>query len=303
MLWCGKIKYRIDASTGKKNFAMIQAERWTRWPWAWSRRMEWRQGRHFDHGPGLSLMSEFLGVILLEIPAVLFDVQRSGPRPVCQRGPSNQTSSLLHMLPMVTQTHSPFPVRRMNASDMTLTAFDLAEFFQDSSDCTYRSWSWHERSSDRRLHASRNYQYNRGKMYDHQRSDDAKVWGRYLDIDGDGIPYRTIPVTNSTHPKALFSPRGSSRHDPMAAYTEDGDVYIDGMRRLEKNGGDHSAVVSWDRKLAVLIHRTMKQSFISWHIELCGRWPWIFGKNQGIALNALRIKSFPFTEEIIRTHP
>ncbi|MFN8331188.1 MAG: 2-oxoacid:acceptor oxidoreductase subunit alpha [Saprospiraceae bacterium] len=294
--WC--TKYRIDASTGKKNFAMIQAEDELA-AMGMVLGASWNGARAFTStsGPGLSLMSEFLGLsYFAEIPAVLFDVQRSGPSTgMPTRTQQSDVLSAAYASHGDTKHILLFPSTPNECFDMTLTAFDLAEFFQTAVIVlTDLDLGMNDHLTDA-FTLRDNYQYNRGKIMTTKDLDDAKVWGRYLDIDGDGIPYRTIP---GTHPsKGSFFTRGSS-HDPMAAYTEDGDVYADGMRRLEKKWETIRSrvpgpeIVRFDpsHNEAIIYFGTSSYAAVEAMDIL---------QNQGIALNALRIKSFPFTEEII----
>lgn len=224
--------YRVD-DQGKNKFAIVQAED------------ElaavgivigacWNGARAFTatSGPGVSLMSEFLGLAYFsEIPVVLMDIQRTGP----STGMPTRTQQS-DLLAAAYASHGDtkhvllFPSNPTECFEMSVQSFDLAEQLQtpvilmsdldlgmNVHQCDPITWD-------------DSYQYNRGKVLNQQQLDELGLkWGRYLDVDGDGIPYRTIP---GTHPeKGAFFTRGSS-HDEYAVYTEDGEVYAEGMQRL-----------------------------------------------------------------------
>ncbi|NOT37122.1 MAG: 2-oxoacid:acceptor oxidoreductase subunit alpha [Saprospiraceae bacterium] len=293
--WCNK--YRIDEN-GKKNFAIVQAEDELA-AIGMVLGASWNGARSFTStsGPGVSLMSEFLGLsYFAEIPAVLVDVQRTGP----STGMPTRTQQS-DILASAYASHGDtkhillIPSTPNECFDMMIEAFDLAEYFQTAvimltdldlgmNDHLTDPFTWDE-----------SRMYNRGKVMSASDLEEAKVWGRYLDIDGDGIPFRTIP---GTHPeKGSFFTRGSS-HDPMATYTEDGDVYADGMRRLLvkwetiRNHVPKPEIVKFDKEIkeAILYFGTSSYSAEEAMDELT---------QKGKLLNALRLRSFPFSEEVL----
>ncbi|MEP7197530.1 MAG: 2-oxoacid:acceptor oxidoreductase subunit alpha [Saprospiraceae bacterium] len=294
--WCNK--YRIDKETGKKNFAIVQAEDELA-AIGMVLGASWNGARSFTStsGPGLSLMSEFLGLsYFAEIPAVLVDVQRSGPSTgMPTRTQQSDVLSAAYASHGDTKHILLIPSTPKECFDMTIEAFDLAEYFQTAvimlsdldlgmNDHLTEPFQWDES----RL-------YNRGKVMSAEDLERVKVWGRYLDIDGDGIPYRTIPGTHPT--KGSFFTRGSS-HDPMATYTEDGDVYAEGMDRLMlkwetiKSKVPEAEIVRREskNKEAIVYYGTSSYSAIE-AMDLL--------EEKGIHLNALRLRSFPFTQNAI----
>ncbi|MCC6815240.1 MAG: 2-oxoacid:acceptor oxidoreductase subunit alpha [Saprospiraceae bacterium] len=293
--WCNK--YRI-AEDGKKNFAIVQAEDELA-AIGMVLGASWNGARAFTStsGPGVSLMSEFLGLsYFAEIPAVLIDVQRSGPSTgMPTRTQQSDILSAAYASHGDTKHILLLPSTPTECFEMTLDAFDLAEYFQTAvimltdldlgmNDHLTDPFEWDESRV-----------YNRGKVMTAKDLEEVKVWGRYLDIDGDGIPYRTIP---GTHPeKGSFFTRGSS-HDPMAAYTEDGDIYAEGMQRLLlkwetiKTKVPKPEIVRFDESIkeAIVFFGTSTYSAEE-SLKLL--------QDAGIQLNAMRLRSFPFSHEVI----
>jgi len=228
-------RLRIDAGTGKHNFAIVQAED------------ElaaigmvigacWNGARAFTatSGPGLSLMSEFLGLAYYaEIPAVLVDVQRAGPSTgMPTRSQQSDILAAAYASHGDTKHVLLFPATAAECFGMTLDAFDLSEQLQTPillmSDLDL---GMNDMMSPP-LYFDDDRKLKRGKVLDAKALDDLEdKFGRYLDVDDDGITYRTLP---GTHPeKGAFLTRGTSR-DEYAAYTEDGDAYVRNMERLLK---------------------------------------------------------------------
>jgi 2-oxoglutarate ferredoxin oxidoreductase subunit alpha len=137
------------------------------------------------------------------------------------------------------------------------------------------------------------YVWDRGKVLDHDDLENKKErWGRYLDVDNDGIPYRTIPGTHPT--KGAFFTRGSS-HDEYAVYTEDGKVYAKGMQRLLKKWDTAKTLVpkaeisTEDNSIGIIYYGTSKYAANETEDLL---------KNQNIRVDKMCIKAFPFGAEI-----
>jgi 2-oxoglutarate ferredoxin oxidoreductase subunit alpha len=270
------VKYRVDAETGKNNYAIVQAEDELAAIGMVMGAM-WNGARAFTatSGPGVSLMNEFLGLgYFSEVPAVLIDVQRTGPSTGMPTR-TQQSDVLLAAYASHGDTKHPllFPSTPKECFEMTAEAFDLTEQLQTPvivmtdldlgmNDHVTEPLVWDEAC-----------QYNRGKVLTAEQltaiyggartllssTDDASSavngngnghfaggvgdedmsvlapfkgkWGRYLDIDGDGIPYRTIPGTHTT--RGAFVTRGSSR-DEYAVYTEDADAYQRFVDRLAR---------------------------------------------------------------------
>lgn len=229
-------RLRIDPGTGKKNYAVVQAEDELA-AIGIAIGACWNGARAFTatSGPGISLMSEFLGLAYFaEVPVVLVDVQRAGP----STGMPTRTQQS-DLLACAYASHGDtkhvilFPSTPKECFDYMALAFDMAERLQTPvivmsdldlgmNDHLTEPFEW----NDKRL-------YDRGKVLSAEQVDEmaerGERFGRYLDVDGDGICYRTYP---GTHPnKGSFFTRGTSR-DRYAIYTEDGAAYVDNMDRL-----------------------------------------------------------------------
>lgn len=297
-------KYRTDAETGRKNYAIVQAEDELAAMGMVLGGM-WNGARSFTStsGPGLSLMNEFLGLAYFaEIPAVLIDVQRSGPSTGM---PTRTQQSDILMAAYASHGDTKhvllFPSNPKECFDMTADAFDLAEQLQTPvimltdldlgmNDHISDPYEWNDLR-----------QYQRGKVLSAEDLDSVEKWGRYLDKDGDGIPYRTIP---GTHPeKGAFFTRGSS-HTEYAAYTESSDEYRKGMDRL---------MVKWEtaKKMVPpsIIYPSKKPSDIG--VIFFGTSTYSAEEaleqfeTKGIQLDALRLRGFPFDkgfEDFVQSH-
>jgi 2-oxoglutarate/2-oxoacid ferredoxin oxidoreductase subunit alpha len=224
-------RFRHDPETGKATYAIVQAEDELASigmalgaGWAGARSMT------ATAGPGISLMSEFVGLgYYAELPAVIFDVERVGPSTGLptrtQQGDLITTALLSHG-----DTRHPmfFPCSPEECFSMTQEAFDLAEFFQTpvfvmtDLDLGMNNWM------------ADPFEYpekpiNRGKVLTAEDLNRLGGFARYKDIDGDGVGYRTLPGTD--HPAASYFTRGSG-HNEKAQYTEREDDYINNMDRL-----------------------------------------------------------------------
>ena len=224
-------KYRIDQATGKATFAIVQAEDEIASigmvigaGWAGARAMT------STAGPGISLMSEFAGLAYYaEVPGVVFDIQRVGPSTGLPtrtaQGDILTTAVLSHG---DTKQILLIPASVEECYTMAMDAFDLAERFQTlvfvMSDLDLGMNTW----------MSPAFQYpdrplDRGKRLDEPTLKGLKDWGRYMDVDGDGIPYRTVPGDNMP---AYFT-RGSG-HNARGQYSERPDDYTANMERLAR---------------------------------------------------------------------
>ena len=224
-------KYRVDKATGKATFAIVQAEDEIASlgmvigaSWAGARAMT------ATAGPGISLMSEFAGLgYYAETPAVIFDVQRVGPSTGLPtrtaQGDLLQTAFLSHG---DTKHIMIFPCSAEEAYAMAMEAFDLAEQFQTpvfvmmDLDLGMNNWM-----SDPFAYPSK--PINRGKRLTAEKLKELGEWGRYRDVDGDGIAYRTIPGDGLP---AYFT-RGSG-HNAKGQYSERPDDYVENMDRLAR---------------------------------------------------------------------
>ena len=223
-------KYRMDKETGKATFAIVQAEDEIAAlgmvigaSWAGARAMT------STSGPGISLMSEFAGLAYYaEVPAVVFDIQRVGP----STGLPTRTAQG-DLLFTAFNSHGDtrhvmlLPASVEECYEMAMDAFDLAERLQtiiyvmSDLDLGMNTWmaepfKYPERPIDR------------GKVLDEAKLRElAASWGRYKDVDGDGVPWRSVPGTGGP----AFFTRGSG-HNEIAQYSERPDDYVRNMDRL-----------------------------------------------------------------------
>lgn len=225
-------RLRIDAGTGKKNFAVVQAEDELA-AMGMTVGASWNGARAFTatSGPGLSLMSEFLGLAYFaEVPVVLINVQRSGPSTgMPTRSQQSDILAAAYASHGDTKHVLLFPATPSECFEMSAQAFDLAEQLQTpvilmtDLDLGMNDWM----SPPLEWDDSR--EMDRGKVLDAAGLDEAAEWGRYLDVDGDGICYRTLPGTHPT--KGAYFTRGSSK-DEKAVYSESGEDYVRNVDRL-----------------------------------------------------------------------
>ena len=226
-------KYRIDPATGKATFAIVQAEDELAAigmalgaGWAGARSMT------TTSGPGISLMSEFVGLgYYAEIPAVIFDVQRVGP----STGLPTRTSQG-NVLKTALLSHGDtkhlllFPCSVEECFTMAVDAFDIAEEFQTPvfvmSDLDLGMNNW---MADPFPYPEK--PMVRGKVLSAEDLNRLGGFQRYKDVDGDGIGYRTLPGTN--HPAAGYFTRGSG-HNEKAIYSERDQDYVNNMDRLTR---------------------------------------------------------------------
>src|SRR5437762_333868 len=224
-------KYRVDKETGKATFAIVQAEDEIASlgmvigaSWAGARAMT------ATAGPGISLMSEFAGLAYYaESPAVIFDVQRVGPSTgLPTRTAQGDLLSAAFLSHGDTKHIMIIPASVEECYTMSMEAFDLAEQFQTpvfvmmDLDLGMNNWM------------SDGFKYpdkpiNRGKVLTDEVLKKIGEWGRYKDVDGDGIPYRTIPGDGMP----VYFARGSG-HNAKGQYSERPDDYVENMDRLAR---------------------------------------------------------------------
>jgi 2-oxoglutarate ferredoxin oxidoreductase subunit alpha len=298
-------KYRTDPETGKATFAIVQAEdeiaalgMVVGAGWAGARAMT------STSGPGISLMSEFAGLsYYAEIPAVVFDIQRVGP----STGLPTRTAQADLLFAAVNSHGDTRHVLLLPGSveecfQMSMDAFDLSErlqtvvFVLSDLDLGMNTWM------------SKPFAYpekplDRGKVID-----DVKVrelgaaissWGRYKDVDGDGIPWRSIPGGEGP---AYFT-RGSG-HNEMAQYTERPDDYVKNLSRLARKFDT--------AKTLVPSPVTQIEPGASIGIIAFGSSHWAVEESRdqlreesGLKTSYLRLRAYPFTPEVddfIRHH-
>src|SRR5215510_13666583 len=225
-------RLRVDSVTKKNKVAIVQAEDELA-SIGIVIGAAWNGARAFTatSGPGISLMQEFLGLAYFaEIPAVIFDVQRAGPSTgMPTRTQQCDPISCAYASHGDTKHVLLFPEDPGECFEMGATAFDLADrlqtpvFVMMDLDIGMNEWLCQPLKWD----STR--KFDRGKVLDAEGLEKAAEFGRYLDVDADGIPYRTIPGTHPT--KGAFFTRGTSRNR-YAKYSEEGPDYVDNMERL-----------------------------------------------------------------------
>jgi 2-oxoglutarate/2-oxoacid ferredoxin oxidoreductase subunit alpha len=225
-------RYRVDLDTGLHRYAVVQAEDELA-SLGIVVGAAWNGARAFTatSGPGISLMQEFMGLAYFaEIPAVIFDVQRGGPSTgMPTRTQQSDIISAAYASHGDTKHVLLFPEDPAEAFEFGALAFDLADRLQTPILVMLDLDIGMNHRLCRPLAWDDTKKFDRGKVMGAAELDAAKEFGRYLDVDGDGIPYRTYP---GTHPnKGSFFTRGSTR-DRYARYTEEGAPYVDNMQRL-----------------------------------------------------------------------
>ncbi|MBL4645542.1 MAG: 2-oxoacid:acceptor oxidoreductase subunit alpha, partial [Rhizobiales bacterium] len=296
-------RMRIDPGSGKKNYAIVQAEDELA-AMGMVVGASWNGARAFTatSGPGLSLMSEFLGLAYFaEVPVVLIDVQRSGPSTgMPTRSQQSDILAAAYASHGDTKHVLLFPATPRECFDMTVQAFDLAEQLQTPviimSDLDLGMNDWMSPP----LEWDDNYQMDRGKVLDAEGLDKAEKWGRYLDVDGDGICYRTLP---GTHPeKGAYFTRGSSKNE-MAVYSESGEDYVQNVDRLLRKFETAKSYVpepkthppievkkpKTKQKLGALFFGTTASPAYE-AVEILA--------DEGYPINTMRIRAFPFHESL-----
>ena len=288
---------RIEPKSDKNKFAIIQAEDELA-AIGMAIGANWNGARGFTatSGPGISLMSEFIGLAYFaEVPLVIFDIQRGGPSTgmptrtqqsdvlTCAYASHGDTKHVLLM-----------PSTPKECFDFAVEAFDLADRLQtpiivlSDLDLGMNDWTTPELKWD----DSR--EYDRGKVLSKADLENLDTYGRYLDVDGDGIPYRTYP---GTHPnKGAYFTRGTS-HDENARYTEDGKVNAKNLSRLLKKYQTASELVPrpefrQDSKLSSIgvIYFGSTDASMKETLDLL--------QEEGIVLDAMRLRAFPFNLEV-----
>jgi 2-oxoglutarate ferredoxin oxidoreductase subunit alpha len=226
-------KYRQEPGTNRNRFAILQAEDELA-AVGMVIGASWAGARAFTPtaGPGISLMSEFIGLAYYaEVPAVIFDVQRTGP----STGMPTRTQQGDLML-CAYASHGDtrhiclYPSDPREAFEFAVASFDLAERYQtpvfvlSDLDIGMNDWmvpklTWND-----------NYRPDRGKVLSAAELEQVKTFHRYMDVDGDGVAYRTLP---GVHPKGAYFTRGSG-HNRFGEYTEDSDDYVDVLDRIDR---------------------------------------------------------------------
>jgi 2-oxoglutarate/2-oxoacid ferredoxin oxidoreductase subunit alpha len=289
--------YRTDPETGKRNVAIVQAEDELA-AIGMVIGAGWNGSRSFTatSGPGVSLMNEFLGLAYFaEIPAVLIDVQRTGPSTgMPTRTQQSDVMEAAYASHGDTKHVLLFPATPKECFEMTADAFDLAEQLQTPiivmtdldlgmNDHVSPPFEW----DDSRV-------YKRGKVLTAEDLEQIERFGRYKDVDDDGITYRTYPGTHPT--KGAFFTRGTSR-DEYAAYTEDGGAYRRNMDRLIKKWNTSKEYVPAPQLYQGAVAKTSGIIFYGTS-QYAAEEAMDLLRLEGIELDALRIKAFPFNNDV-----
>ncbi len=291
-------KLLTDRKTGKKKFAIVQAEDELA-AIGMVIGAAWNGVRAFTStsGAGVSLMNEFIGLAYFaEIPVFLVNVQRGGPSTgMPTRTQQGDVLSSAYASHGDTKHILLFPASPAECFEMSYTGLDLADRFQTPvilmSDLDL---GMNEHITEP-LQYDKKRKFDRGKVLTAEDLEQSGLdWGRYLDVDGDGICYRTIP---GTHPsKGGYFTRGTSR-DEYAKYTENGEVYKRNVDRLTVKWNTSKKVVpkpefyqpSNQSSYGIIFFGTSTDSALEAMNEL---------EKRGNRVDAMRIKAFPFTPEV-----
>ena len=290
-------KYRVDPTTGQKRFAIIQAEDELA-----SIGMVvgagWNGARAFTatSGPGISLMTEFIGLAYFaEIPVTIIDVQRGGP----STGMPTRTQQS-DLLACAYASHGDtkhvmlLPEDPYECFEFSATALDLADRLQTPifvmtdldigmNQRLSKPFVWDDSRS-----------YDRGKVMTHDELESGKDFGRYKDVDGDGIPWRTYPGTHPT--KGSFFTRGTTR-DPYARYSEKGVDYIYNMERLMRKFQTAANLVP-----APVLHKAAHPTQVG--VLYFGSTSSAMDEAlallsaQGVHVDGLRLRAYPFPDSV-----
>jgi 2-oxoglutarate/2-oxoacid ferredoxin oxidoreductase subunit alpha len=290
-------RYRVDPASGKNRFAIVQAEDELA-AIGMVIGAAWNGARAFTatSGPGISLMQEFLGLAYFaEIPAVIFDVQRGGP----STGMPTRTQQS-DLLAAAYASHGDtkhvllFPEDPHECFKFGALAFDLADRLQTPvfvmldldigmNERLVRPFAWDD---TRRM--------DRGKVMTAAELEAGREFGRYRDVDGDGIPYRTYPGTHPT--RGAFFTRGTSK-DANARYTEQGSAYTENMQRLLRKFAtavrylpEPVGCTGPDPAPAGAIYFGSTSPAVAEAVERLAA--------AGIGLDLLRVRAFPFHDEV-----
>ena len=290
------MKQYLVEKDGKATFAVVQAEDELAAigmvlgaGWAGARAMT------ATSGPGISLMAEFAGLgYYVEIPGVIFNVQRTGPSTGLPTRTSQADLSFIAGLSHGDTKHVMLlPASVKECFEMGIAAFDLAEQLQTPvfvlSDLDLGMNDW----------MSEPFEYpekpiNRGKVLNAKQLEELGGFARYKDVDGDGIGYRTLPGTD--HPAAAYFTRGSG-HNEKALYSERPADYENNMLRLARKFETAKTLVpkpilegTGTQKVGIIAFGTSHWAVVESRDQL--------ERESGLATDYLRIRAFPFTQEV-----
>ncbi len=293
--YCGR--YRVDPLTKQNKFAIVQAEDELA-----SIGMvigaAWNGARAFTatSGPGISLMQEFIGLAYFaEIPAVIFDVQRSGPSTGMPTR-TQQTDILScayashgdtkHVLLMPEDAHECFEFGALSfdlADRLQTPIFVMLDLEIGMNERLCKPFVWDD---SRKM--------DRGKVMTAEELETGKDFGRYLDVDGDGIPYRTYPGTHPT--RGAFFTRGTSK-DRRARYSEEGPDYEENMLRLLKKFDTAKNLVPRPIARAAKEPTRLGAIYFGSTSPAMNEAEEILAE-RGIHLDLLRVRGFPFHNDV-----
>ncbi|MBQ0720314.1 MAG: 2-oxoacid:acceptor oxidoreductase subunit alpha [Gammaproteobacteria bacterium] len=291
-------RLRIDPGSGDRRFCVAQAEDELA-AIGMVIGASWNGARAFTatSGPGLSLMAEFLGLAYFaEVPTVLFDIQRAGPSTGM---PTRTQQSDIFAAAYASHGDSKhvllIPADPKECFEMAADSFDIAERLQTPVILMSDLDLGMNDSLSAPLEWDDTREYDRGKVLSAEDLENmTERYGRYLDVDGDGICYRTLP---GTHPeKGAFFTRGTSRNE-YAVYTEFGDAYVKNMERLNAKMETAKryvpAPVLYKAKKktrdGVIFYGTSTDASLE-ALDLLA--------DEGLHLDALRLRAFPFNKDV-----
>ena len=290
-------RFRHDPDTGQSRYCIIQAEDELAAA-GMVLGANWAGVRAFTptSGPGISLMSEFIGfAYYAEIPSVFFDIQRVGPSTGMPTR-TQQCDVLLAAFASHGDTRHPvlFPADPAECFSFAVQAFDLADRLQTPvfvlSDLDIGMNDW----MIPKLEWDDAYRPDRGKLLRPEQLEAIEKFHRYLDSDGDGIPYRTLP---GEHPKGAYFVRGSG-HNRYGGYTEDAAEYQDVLDRL---------LVKWQTARGLVPKPVLREAGVATPVGIIA-----YGSSDGAVLEALdrlaadgihadylRVRAYPFDASVM----
>jgi 2-oxoglutarate ferredoxin oxidoreductase subunit alpha len=291
-------KLRFNPESGRKRYASVQAEDELA-AIGMVIGAAWNGARAFTStsGAGVSLMTEFIGLAYFaEIPVVIINVQRGGPSTgMPTRTQQGDILSSAYASHGDTKHVLLFPSTPDECFELTATSFDLAERLQTV------VFVMSDLDLGMNMHLSLpmkwddNRQYDRGKVLSAEDLENLKEeWGRYLDVDGDGICYRTIPGSHPT--KGSYFTRGTSR-DEYANYTEDGKVYARVVDRITKKWETAKKYVPGPIIYKLAENAQLGMIFFGTTLYPAKESTDIL-MERDIAVQPMRVRSFPFNEDV-----
>lgn len=291
-------KFRVDAATGQQRYAIVQAEDEIA-----SIGMVvgagWNGARAFTatSGPGVSLMTEFIGLAYFaEIPVTIINVQRGGP----STGMPTRTQQA-DILSCAYASHGDtkhvllFPQDPHECFEHAAAALDLADRLQTPvfvmtdldigmNQRLCEPFAWDDAKA-----------YDRGKVMSAEELEAGKEFGRYKDVDGDGIPWRTLPGTHPT--KGSYFTRGTTR-DPYARYSERGPDYIYNMERLLRKFASAAALVPAPVLQAAARKTELGVIYFGSTTPAMQEALQVLEAEEGIQVDAMRLRAFPFADSV-----